>query len=128
VNIDLRTPGDRDGLRSSFLSAFSTGPQERAARGFVRLNDSRMDETSSSAPASHVFRGRVGQNTVEAYAASDIRGDAFWKFDFSAADHFVPGSLRVGAGLVASLDGRTIVFRLAGASGERVRFTFELAP
>jgi len=128
VNIDLRAPGDREGLRTFFLSALSTPPGERSARGFIRLNDSRVDEISSSGPATHVFRGLVGQNFIEAYTDSDIRGEAFWKFEFSAADHFAPGSLRVETGTVVTVDGRTIVFRLAGTAGQRVRFTFELSP
>jgi len=128
VNIDLRAPGDREGLRTSFLSALSTPPGERSARGFIRLNDSRVDETSSSGPATHVFRGLVGQNSIEAYTDSDIRGEAFWKFEFSSTDHFAPASLRVETGTVVTVDGKTIVFRLAGTAGQRVRFTFELAP
>ena len=79
-------------------------------------------------PASHVFRALTGRNSIEAHADGEIRGEGFWKFDFSAADHFVPGSLEVAMGTVASFDGRSIVFRLTGAAGERVKFTFELAP
>jgi len=69
-----------------------------------------------------------GKNTIEAYADAEIRGDSFWRFDFSATDRFVPGSLVVGTGAVRSLDGRSIAFRLTGVAGERIRFTFELAP
>jgi hypothetical protein len=128
VRIDLRAPGDREGLRTSLLSALSTPLQEKDARGFVRLNDSRIDQTSSSGPVSHVFRGYVGQNTLEAYTETEVRGGGFWKFDFSSAAHFTPGSLRVETGTVAAKDERAIVFRLSGSPGERVRFTFKLAP
>jgi hypothetical protein len=128
VNIDLRARGDREGLRTSFLSALSTPPGERSARGFIRINDSRVDETSSSGPATHVFRGMVGKNSIEAYTGSGIRGEAFWKFELSSADHFTPGSLRVETGTVAAMDGRAVTFRLSGSPGERVRFSFELSP
>jgi hypothetical protein len=128
VNIDLRTSNERGGLRTSFTSFLSIPPHDGGARGFIVLNNARVDASSISAPASHVFRGLTGKNTIEAYTDAEIRGDSFWKFDFSAADHFVPGSLEVGTGAVASFDGRSIVFRLTGVAGERVKFTFELAP
>ena len=128
VNIDLKTSTERSGLRTSFTSFLSIPPLDGSARGFIVLNNARVDSSSNSAPASHVFRGLAGKNTIEAYADTEIRGDSFWKFDFSATDRFVPGSLVVGTGVVTSLDGRSVVFRLTGVAGERIRFTFELAP
>ena len=128
VNIDLRTSNEPGSLRTSFTSSLSIPPHDGSARGFIVLNNARVDASSNSAPASHVFRGLAGKNTIEAYTDAEIRGDSFWKFDFSAADHLVPGSLEVGTGAVASFDGRSIVFRLTGVAGERIRFTFELAP
>jgi len=127
-NIDLKTSNERGGLRASFTSFLSIPPHDGGARGFIVLNNARVEASSNSGPASHVFRGLAGKNTIEAYADAEIRGDSFWKFDFSATDRFVPGSFEVGTGVVTSLDGRSIIFRLTGASGERIRFTFELAP
>ena len=128
VNIDLKTSTEQGGLRTSFTSFLSIPPHDGGARGFVVLNNARVDASSNSAPASHVVRGFAGKNTIEAYADAEIRGDSFWRFDFSATDRFVPGSLVVGTGAVRSLDGRSIAFRLTGVAGERIRFTFELAP
>jgi hypothetical protein len=128
VRIDLKTSGERDGLRTSFTSSLAIPPDERGARGFIVLNSARVDASSSTEPVSHVFRGYAGQNTLEAYTETVVRGGGFWKFDFSSADHFAAGSLRVETGNVAAMDGRSIVFRLSGSPGERVRFTFELAP
>ena len=128
VRIDLRTSGERDGLRTSFTSSLAVPTHETGARGFIVLNNARVDASSSPTPVNHVFRGLVGQNTLEAYTETEIRGDGFWRFDFSSADHLTPGSLRVETGTVASMDGRSIVFRLSGSPGERVRFTFELTP
>jgi hypothetical protein len=127
VNIDLKT-SERGGLRTSFTSFLSIPPHDGGARGFIVLNNDRVDASSNSAPSSHVFRSLAGKNTIEAYTDAEIRGEGFWKFDFWAADHFVPGSLEVGTGVVASRDGRSIVFRLAGVAGERIKFTFELSP
>ena len=128
VRIDLKPYTEGVGLRTSFSSILSIPHRNGGARGFVVLNDARVDSTSDAAPSSHVVRGLAGRNTIEAHADGEIRGEGFWKFDFSAADHFVPGSLQAGTGTVASLDGRSIVFRLTGAAGERIKFTFELAP
>lgn len=128
VPIDLKTSTKAGGLPTSFTSFLGITPFRGGPHGFIVLNSARVDASSSSAPVRHVFRGLAGENTVEAYTETEIRGDSFWRFDFSAAEHFVPGSLEVGMGAVASLDGRSIVFRLTGAAGERVKFTFELAP
>jgi hypothetical protein len=50
-----------------------------------------------------------------------------WRFDFTGSAHFVPGSLRLVSGTVVSRDGRSIVVRMSGRSGERVRIEYELA-
>jgi len=84
--------------------------------------------SSSGTLATHTFRGLAGRNTIEAYTDASSPGGGFWKFDFTAAARFVPGSLQAGMGVVASVDGRSIVFRLTGISGERVKFAFELSP
>jgi hypothetical protein len=93
------------------------------------LNDaSRIDGASNSAPAVHPFRGKPGENVVEAHLETASRETGFWKFDFSATDRFVSGSIRAISGAAMSTDGRSIVFRLSGAAGERLRFSFELEP
>ncbi|MGH9337890.1 MAG: hypothetical protein ACRD21_29410 [Vicinamibacteria bacterium] len=128
VNIDLRAIPERGSLETSFISFLGIPPGDGESHGFIVVNNARMDASSGSAPAHHVVRGLTGKNAVEAYTDADSRGGGFWKFDFAASAHFVPGSLEAGSGTLASLDGRSIVFRLSGTSGERIRFTFELSP
>jgi hypothetical protein len=128
VRIDLKPFTERGGLRTSFSSFLSIPPHSGGASGFVVVNDARVDATSDAAPSSHVFGGLASKNTIEAHREGEVGSEGFWKFDFSAADRFVPGSLRAGTGTVVSFDGRSIVFRLNGAVGERIKFTFDLAP
>jgi hypothetical protein len=93
------------------------------------LNDAlRIDGISNATPSSHPFRGRAGENVIEGHVETSFRENGFWKFDFSGTDGFVSGSLRVQVGTAVSNDGRTLVFRLSGAAGERFRFSFELEP
>jgi uncharacterized repeat protein (TIGR01451 family) len=111
-------------IEASFTS-FLEVPAERRARGRVRLNRVRVDATDSSVPFRHSVRGRE-ENTVEAHTASELGGEGFWRFDFSGGTRFVPGSIRVELGQVLSLDAYTVVFRLSGAPGERIKFTYRL--
>ena len=127
VRIDLRVPDEDSGRRATFTSLLSIPPQDGSVRGFLVLNDSsRTDGISNSTPSTHPFRGRAGENTIEAHLETVFRENGFWKFDFSGTDRFVSGSLRALAGTAASIDGYSIVFRLSGAAGERVRFSFKL--
>ena len=70
--------------------------------------------------------GRAGVNRVEAVLVRGSGRSGTWRFDFSGASTFKPGSLRVVAGTVAVITGDTVVFRLQGKPGERVVFTFEV--
>ena len=129
VRIDLRVPNDGSARRATFTSFLSIPPQDGSVRGFLLVNEaSRIDGLSNSAPAVHPFRGRAGENTLEAHVETPFPQNGFWKFDFSATDGFVPGSLRAQSGTAVSIDGRSMVFRLSGAAGERIRFSFELEP
>jgi hypothetical protein len=121
VNIDLKTFPEQGGIQSSFTSLLETG-----AHGFVTLNQTRTDTTTASRPFRHELRGVSGKNTIEAHVQPS-GAEGLWKFDFSSSARLVPGSLRAESGGLAVLDARTIVFRLTGDSGERIRFTFELS-
>jgi hypothetical protein len=121
VNIDLKPFRARGAIETTFTSVLQMGEH-----GFVILNQARTDATSGSTPFHHVLRGVPGRNSIEAYVQpSGV--ESLWKFDFSASAGFVPGSLHVDSGALSVLDGKTIVFRLTGDSGERVRFSFELS-
>jgi hypothetical protein len=129
VRIDSRVPDDSSGRRATFASFLEVPPQDGNVRGFLVLNDAaRIDGISNSTPAVHPFRGRGGENVIEAHLEAAFQETGFWKFDFSGTDRFVSGSLRAQTGTAVSNDGRTLVFRLSGAAGERVRFSFELEP
>jgi hypothetical protein len=128
VNIDLKASVERGEIRTSFSSFLAITPFDGTSHGFIVVNGARVDQTSNSAPARHVFPGLAGKNTIEAQTVAESRGEVFWRFDFSAAEHFLPGSIQAEAGTVAWRDGRAIVFRLTGMAGERVKFTFELSP
>jgi hypothetical protein len=113
-----------DGHPISMLSRLSVQPDDETARGFVVFNDTQRDATESSGEFHHTFMGRDGENNIEAFTATDLRGPAFWRFDFSGAASFVAGSIRITGGQVVRLDGHTVVFRLQGTAGERIGFTF----
>jgi hypothetical protein len=129
VRIDLRNPDGDSARRATFTSFLSIPPQDGSVRGFLLVNQaSRIDGLSNSAPAVHPFRGRPGQNIIEAHVETPFAQNGFWQFDFSATEGFVPGSLRAQSGTPVSVDGRSMVFRLSGAAGEYLRFSFELEP
>jgi len=114
-------------LETSFTSFLGVPPYDGSARGQVLLNDRRVDSTNSSAPFMHTWRSVGEKNTVEAYTTVPFDGEGFWRFDYSAAENFVAGSLTVEQGRAISRDARAIVFRLSGASGERIKFSYRLA-
>ncbi len=109
-------------LQTSLVSSLTVGARDAVAHGRVVLNDVKVDATNNSAPFRHAIEGRPGENTVEAVLVSQVGRETYWKFDFSQAEHFVPGSIRPEQGSVISLDNRQVVFRLSGATQERIRF------
>jgi hypothetical protein len=114
------------GLRGSFTSSLLVEPHHRTTLGNIVLNGSRIDRVSGARPFMHEFETHPGPNTVEAVLLSKVGGETLWRFDFSRADHFVAGSLTVEQGHVISRDSLSIVFRLSGTSGERIKFTYRL--
>jgi hypothetical protein len=77
---------------------------------------------------SHSFTGLHGKNTIEAFSTSQREGERFWRFDFSGSQHFAPGSLKIELGQVLTSDASSVVFRMSGEAGERVKFTYQLSP
>ncbi|MGH9461617.1 MAG: PKD domain-containing protein, partial [Vicinamibacteria bacterium] len=112
---------------TSFMSSLKGGDPDAVARGRVVINSAQADATGSSAPFRHSARGRE-ENTVEAYSESGLEGEGLWQFDFSGDQHFIPGSIKVELGQVLSRDAHSVVFRLSGAPGERIKFTYRLRP
>ena len=114
------------GLRSSLTSSLLVESRGSTTLGNIAINGARIDDVSSARPFIHDFEAHAGLNAVEAVNLSAVRGEIVWKFDFSRADHFVAGSLTVLQGQLIYRDRHTIVFRLSGASGERIKFTYRL--
>ena len=115
------------GLRTSLVSSLMVGARNDAAHGRIVLNAIRTDPTNNAAPFRHVFEGLPGENTVEAVLVSEAGRETYWKFDFSQSEHFVPGSIRPEQGSVVSIEHRQVVFRLSGATQERIRFKVRLS-
>ena len=110
---------------TSFMSSLKGGDQDAVVRGRVVVNGTQADATRSSAPFRHSLPGRE-ENTVEAYTESAIEGEGYWQFDFSGDQHFIPGSIKVELGQVLARDAYSAVFRLSGAPGEHIKFTYRL--
>jgi hypothetical protein len=82
---------------------------------------------SSEAPAR--FRFSTGKRQIAVDAVATSATEAFlWRFDFTGAPGFVPGSLRTLSGQEVARDSYSIVLRFSGAEQERVRFEYRLAP
>ena len=123
-----QAPQQADRLQSSFTSFLGLSPFDGTSSGSVVLNGARRDNTNNAGPFQHDFEGRRGENTIEAFLSTGASGEGLWKFDFSRSEHYVAGSLKAAQGQVLAIDARSITFRLSGASGERIKFNYRLAP
>jgi len=115
-------------LQTSFTSSLEATDGEGVYTGRVSVNGSRQFRVNSRAPVSHSFTGLHGKNRVEAFSTSQRGGERFWRFDFSGSQHFAPGSLKIELGQVLASDAFSVVFRMSGEAGERVKFTYKLSP
>jgi hypothetical protein len=115
------------GLDTSFLSTMAGPSAQGVARGEILLNESRNDLVDGSMPAHHHLRAPAGMNRVEARTLNAVSGEGWWRFDFSASEHFVAGSLQVEAGAVLSIDAYSVTFRLSQSPGETIRFRYRLS-
>jgi hypothetical protein len=124
---DLRSPLEADEkVATSFVSFLAVTPFDGGGSGSILLNQERLETISNAGPVTHRFLGLRGKNTVEAYLASESRRGGFWRFDFSGAEHFAPGSIVVEGGQVMAVDAYTVTFRVDGAPGERLKFSYDL--
>ncbi len=115
-------------IATSFTSYLGIAPFDGSARGQVMLNGTRTDSVDSSSPFQHRAQGKFGENTIEAFVPTPTDQPGFWRFDFGGADGFVAGSIKIQSGQVISSNSKSVVFRVSGAPGERIKFTFELLP
>jgi hypothetical protein len=122
----LRTPINE--LKSSFTSHLMFSPSQGRLESHVNINGTQLDVTDNSAPHTHRTNSKRDWNTVEGYLTSRSTQAVFWRFDFAASETFNSCSIRVETGVVASQETHSIVFRLSGDPGERVKFTYRLSP
>ena len=115
-------------VSTSFSSYLGVPPFDGSASGQVSHNQQRVDIVNNQTPARHGIEGRLGTNSVEAYTTSPLSSPGYWRFDFRGAENFVARSIRVVSGQVLSQDDYTVVFRVSGEPGERIRFTYQLVP
>jgi hypothetical protein len=92
----------------------------------VNFNDEQWVATDNSMPYTHRVNGRREWSSVEGQLVSPVGEPVLWRFDFVSSEHFVPGSIRVESGVVASQSTHSIVFRLSGTSADIVRFQYRL--
>ncbi|HEY7700173.1 MAG TPA: hypothetical protein VIE88_17235, partial [Vicinamibacteria bacterium] len=108
---------------SSFTSEML---QAKGAAGRVVLSGGRGFPVSADAPAriQVAARERVGVEAVATAATAPF----LWRFDFSGAKGFVPGSLLTLSGQEVARDAYSVVLRFDGTAFERARFEYRVAP
>ena len=116
-------PSEAARLRTSFVSEISGGPRG-AVHASLELNEHVA--TDNTSPRQIASLGVAGENLAAGFARATRLEGVLWRFDFSRAEHFESGSLRVELGDVVSIGSHTVVFRLVGTQGQ-VRFRFRLA-
>ncbi|HJS74669.1 MAG TPA: PKD domain-containing protein [Vicinamibacteria bacterium] len=82
---------------------------------------------SANAPTRIQFGSRRGPGSLEAVATTATE-PFLWRFDFSGAKGFVPGSLRTVSGQEVARDAYSVVLRFSGGALERARFEYRLEP
>jgi len=126
VNILSFTPltVKRSLIESSFASEMLQG---EGIEGQVVLEGGRGFPMSFGAPTRIQFASRRGRVSIEAVATS-ATGPFLWRFDFSGAKGFAPGSLRTVSGQEVARDAYSVVLRFSGSALERARFEYRLEP
>jgi hypothetical protein len=111
-------------VESSLASEMLEAP---GIEGQVVIEGGRGFPVSADTPSRIQFasrRGRVGIEAVSTAATAPF----LWRFDFSGAKGFVPGSLRVVSGQEVARDAYSVVLRFSGGAFERARFEYRLEP
>ena len=114
--------------RSLVESSFASEMLEaEGVEGQVVIEGVRGFSVSADAPTRVQYSGRRGRASIEAVAAA-ATGPFLWRFDFSGAKGFVPGSLRTVSGQEVARDAFSVVLRFSGGAFERARFEYRLEP
>ncbi len=119
--INLRAD-DTSGERIAVRTFLDVEPYDGRVHGRLVLNDSEAVDVSNSGTVEQMFRAVAGENRVEASLVGGTAGRGFWRFNFSGARGFVPGSILVDSGAVYSLDANSIAFTVSGNGPLRFRF------
>jgi hypothetical protein len=96
-----------------------------SARGQIAIEGGQSYSVSGKAPSTVRYSGRSGRNTLDVTLTSDASAPVLWRLDFSGAQGYQPGSLRLLSGQEVSRDAYSIVIRLAGA-GARASIEYRL--
>ena len=118
--------GEHRSLRTNvaFTSHLDFSVEGVSVNTRLSVNDSGTESRSSPTPLRHQLRARSGKNIVLGQLLTETIAPGQWRFNFTSAVGFVPGSIEVVSGHVLALDQRSVVFRVTGESGSRVRFSF----
>jgi hypothetical protein len=92
----------------------------------VNINDEQWVATDNAMPYTHSVNGRREWSSVEGHLVSPSDEPVLWRFDFTSSERFMPGSIRVESGVIASQTTHSIVFRLSGHPADIVRFQYRL--
>jgi len=111
-------------VESSFASEIL---QAEGVEGQVVIEGVRGFPMSGEAPTRIQYSGRRGRASIEAVATA-ATAPFLWRFDFSGAKGFVPGSLRTVSGQEVARDAYSVVLRFEGGAFERARFEYRLEP
>lgn len=116
------------GKQSLVESSFATEMlQAEGIEGQVVIEGVRGFPVSAEAPTRVQYSGRRGRVSIEAVATA-ATAPFLWRFDFSGAKGFVPGSLRTVSGQEVARDAYSVVLRFSGSAFERARFEYRLEP
>jgi hypothetical protein len=126
--VDILTFGPIPARQSLVESSFASEMlQAKGVQGQVVIEGGRGFPVSADAPTRIQFAGRRGRVSIEAVATA-ASAPFLWRFDFSGAKGFVPGSLRTVSGQEVSRDAYSVVLRFSGGAFERARLEYRLEP
>lgn len=113
-------------VHTSFTSVLNPPISGGRIEAQVVSNGNQIVVTDNATPYRHQMTGRAGRNTIEVYITSALQNPTMMQLDFSGSEHFVPGSLSTESGSVMMQSSHSVVLRLNGAPGERIKLTFQL--
>jgi uncharacterized repeat protein (TIGR01451 family) len=133
-------PGNNDDSAMTNVTLFQRESPESSVGVSIRLevppNDggdsgeitlgSRLSGIDDSAPLELELGSGAGEYVVEAVLAEASGRSGAWRFELRPSPSFEFEGIRVESGDPISLDTRSLVFRVRGETGERVRFGFRL--